>query len=103
MDQKPEEEVKEVEQTEESSASKKDIFAILSLIMGAVGFTGSCCIPLCGCPVALAGVVLGIVGLQSTKKSLAIVGIALNGFTIVFAIGWQILGVALRARYFNFR
>src|SRR4029077_12448147 len=85
MDQKPEVVTENAQPAEPANAapnaSKNDIFAIISLIIGVCSFGGSCCVPFCGCS-SLAGIVLGVLGLQSTKKAMAIAGIALNSFVI---------------------
>lgn len=50
------------------------IFAIISLVLGLLGFC-ALILPGCGCPLNILGLVFGILGLQSRQKPFAIAGI----------------------------
>jgi hypothetical protein len=74
--------------------SDRSGFAIASLIVGIINLC-AWIIPLCGCPTAIIGIVLGILGLQSSKKTLAIVGLILCGLGLLATIVNGVLGVVL--------
>jgi hypothetical protein len=58
---------------------------ITSLVLGILSML-AWCIPLCGAPVTIAGLVLGIMGLNSTKRNMAIAGIVLSSIGLVLTI-----------------
>lgn len=58
--------------------------AIASLIIGVVS-TLAWCIPCIGIPVSIAGIIFGLMGMKSTKRTLAIAGLALSILFLVFA------------------
>jgi hypothetical protein len=66
--------------------------AIASLVLGILNlFTW--CIPVCGFPFAIAGIVTGIFGLKSSKRGLAIAGIILSAIGFILSIINSIAGV----------
>ncbi|MCD4752144.1 MAG: DUF4190 domain-containing protein [Anaerolineaceae bacterium] len=72
----------------------KDWMAIVSLVSGILSLC-TAFIPLVCCiaPVfTIAAVVLGILGLKSTKKTLAIIGIVIGGLGIIAQIIMTIIG-----------
>ncbi len=54
----------------------KSGLAIASFVLGILGFI-AWCLPIIGFPVQITGLVLGIMGANSSKRSLAITGIVL--------------------------
>ncbi|MCX7609458.1 MAG: DUF4190 domain-containing protein [Anaerolineales bacterium] len=70
-------------------------FAIASLVLGILNLC-SWFLPICGGPLSIVGIILGILGLKSSQRTLAIVGIVLSGIgllaTIVNAIVGAIMG-----------
>ena len=68
-----------------SGDPSKDWMAIVSLIAGILGLcTGFIPFVCCVSPILIiAAIVLGILGLKSTKRVLAIVGLALGGLAIL--------------------
>lgn len=70
------------------------IIPILALIFGIVGLI-ACCIPCVGYPVAIAALVLGIIGLNKTGRGLAIAGIVLGVISFLLCLINSILGVVL--------
>lgn len=78
-------------------AGDKKGLAIASLVLGILNLC-SWFLPICGGPMAIVGIVLGILGIKSSQKTLAIVGIVLSGLGLIativnaiagFAIGWN--------------
>lgn len=65
--------------------------AIASLVLGVVNLCGGFFLPICGIPLALTGVILGILGLKSSQRVVAIVGIVLCGLSLVLVIGYLVL------------
>lgn len=65
--------------------------AIASLVLGIVNLCGSFFLPICGIPLAFTGLVLGILGLKSSQRVLAIIGIVLCGLSLVIGIGYLVL------------
>jgi hypothetical protein len=59
--------------------------AIASLIVG-VACVFAWCIPCFGVPISIVGIVFGIMGLKSAKRSFAIAGLVLSILFLVFAV-----------------
>lgn len=63
--------------------------AIAALVLGIVGMLGWC-LPLCGFPINLVGLILGIMDLKGPKRTLAVWGVVLCsiglGLTVINAI-----------------
>lgn len=81
------------ESTTDGDASK-DWMAIVSLVSGILSLC-TAFIPLvcCVAPIfSIAAVVLGILGLKSTKKTLAIIGIVIGGLGVIAQIIMSIIG-----------
>ena len=76
------------------SDDKKGL-AIASLVLGIVNLI-SWCLPICGGPLAIIGIILGVLGLKSTtQRTLAIIGLVLSGLGLIATIINAILGVLL--------
>ena len=94
---------------------EKNNYAVFSLVLGILSLCFACCpaviVPCC-IPVAvifaIVGLVLGILGLKSEKRTMAIIGIILSALAIiipillfilstVFSIGGGILGSGFEA------
>jgi RNA polymerase subunit RPABC4/transcription elongation factor Spt4 len=69
----------------QSSAKDKKRQAIVSLVLGLIGLI-AWFIPLLGFPVAIIGLIMGIVGQKSTKKSMATAGLILSIISLVATI-----------------
>lgn len=67
--------------------------AMVSLILGIVSIVG--CFPLLTIPAAIAGLVFGIRGLRTEKRTLAIVGIVLSSIGLVIGVVNAFLGAML--------
>jgi hypothetical protein len=68
-----------------ATGSDKKAFAIASLVLGIINLC-SWFLPICGGPLALIGIVLGVVGLNSSKRGMAIAGIVLSGIGILLVL-----------------
>ncbi len=75
--------------------------AIASLIIGIVNLLGWC-LPICGIPLAIGGIITGVLGLQSSRRGLAIAGIILSAITLLLSIINAIFGAVLAAQGLNF-
>lgn len=65
-------------------------FAIASLVVGILSLCPGFYIICCGWPLALAAIVLGILGIKSSRRTLAIVGIVLAAAAILAGCGYFI-------------
>ena len=70
--------------------------AVASLILGLVSII-TWLIPIVGLPTTIAGVVLGMKGMQSDRKGIAIAGVVLSGIFLVLAALNMALGAYLGA------
>ena len=68
--------------------------AIASLVLGIVNLC-AWLLPICGGPLALVGIVLGILGLNSSRRGMAIAGIVISGIALLLVILNAVLGVVL--------
>ncbi|HEY4693880.1 MAG TPA: DUF4190 domain-containing protein [Bellilinea sp.] len=59
--------------------------AITSLVLGLINLL-TWCIPICGGPLAIAGVIFGFLGLKSSNRGFALAGIILNAIGIALSI-----------------
>jgi hypothetical protein len=60
-------------------------FAIAALVLGILSLC-AWLFPICGFPIAIAGVILGILGLKSSSRTLAIVGLVLSGLALLLSL-----------------
>ena len=72
----------------------KDIYAILGLVLGVIDLF-AWLLPICGFPLAIAGLVLGFAGLKSNRRTMAIVAIVLSGIGLIAATGNALIGALL--------
>ena len=75
--------------------SRNRTFAIYSLVLGISGLVLSCCCPLLTLPLAITGLVLGIMARQSEQRAMATAGIALSIVALVLALLNAVLGAYL--------
>jgi hypothetical protein len=68
--------------------------AIASLVVGVLNLC-AWIIPICGCPLSIIGIVLGAVSVNSSQRTLAIIGIVLCGLGLVATIANGFLGAGL--------
>jgi hypothetical protein len=74
--------------------SDKSGLAIGSLVCGILSLC-AWLLPFCGGPIALAGIILGVLGMKSSKKSLAIAGLVMAAIGIILTIINAIAGAIL--------
>ena len=70
--------------------------AIASFVIGVIGLV-AWCIPCVGGPLTIVGLVLGIVGLNSPSRSMAIAGIVMNSISLLLTIVNAALGAYMAA------
>jgi hypothetical protein len=66
--------------------------AIASLVLGIIGLIAAC-VPLCGFPINLTGLILGILGLKSPNRGMAIAGTTCSAIGMVLTIISAAFGV----------
>ena len=77
------------------SSGNEKTFAIISLVLGILNLC-AWLFPICGFPLAIAGIVLGYLGMKAPEqKNLAIAGMALSGLGLLLACINAIAGVLL--------
>ncbi len=80
--------------------SPGDNAAIASLILGIVSLFFSCCC-LIGLPASIVGLVLGIMGLQSRQRPMAIAGIVLCSIGLLASLGFVGIHLATKGGRFQ--
>ncbi len=68
--------------------------AIAALVIGIVGLL-TWCLPILGVPLAIIGIVLGVMGMKSSKRTLAIIGLVLCALSLLAGIVNGVLGAVL--------
>jgi hypothetical protein len=68
--------------------------AVASLVLGIVGLI-AWCIPICGLPISIVGLILGIRQMNSPSSGLAIAGVILNSLGLLASIVNAGVGVYL--------
>lgn len=82
-------------QPQQQDNSTNDVLAIVGAVLGAFNLC-SWCIPLCGVPLGLIGIVVSFLGMKSEKnKTIAIVGLVLSSIGFILAIVNGIVGFAV--------
>ncbi len=76
---------------------EKDTFFYLSIAGLVLGVINLCSwiLPICGCPLSLTGGIVSGIGLKSKNKTMAIIGISLNGIGFILSILNSIFGFIL--------
>jgi hypothetical protein len=64
----------------------KDWMAIVSLVSGIIGLCVGIFFVFCGLPLSIASIILGVLGLKSTQRVLAIIGISLGGLILLWSL-----------------
>jgi hypothetical protein len=59
--------------------------AVAALVLGIIGMVGWC-LPICGFPINLAGLILGIMGQKSPNRGMAITGAILSGIGLILTL-----------------
>ncbi|MEW6025730.1 MAG: DUF4190 domain-containing protein [Planctomycetota bacterium] len=73
-----------------------DGLVIASLVLGIIGLI-AWCLPIFGLPVTITGLVLGIKGLNSSKRGMAIAGIVMSSLGLLFSLANAAWGAYLGA------
>ncbi len=81
-------------QNVQTADPSKDKYAIMGLVAGVINL-GAWLLPICGLPLALVGIGLGIAGLSSNQRGMAIAAIVLSGFGLLAAACNAAFGVFL--------
>ncbi len=76
--------------------SKHGSKAIISLVLGCCGIV-AWIIPLFGFPVTIAGLILGIMGMKSNRRGIAIAGVVLSILFLILTIGNSAVGAYMGA------
>ncbi|MFZ5438081.1 MAG: DUF4190 domain-containing protein [Patescibacteria group bacterium] len=76
---------KQINPTSSIGNASKNIKATISLVLGIIGLI-AWLVPLIGAPITIIGLFLGIMGLKSIKRSMAIVGIVLSSIGLFATI-----------------
>ena len=71
---------------------QKNSLAIASLVIGVLNLC-AWLLPFCGLPLAVIGLVLGFMGLKSSQRRLALIGIALCSVSLLLALSYAALSV----------
>jgi hypothetical protein len=77
-----------------SGDPSKDWMAIVALVAGILSLCGWL-FPLCGFPLSIIAVVFGILGMKSTKRTLAIVGLAMGGLSFLLSLVNAVAGALI--------
>ena len=75
--------------------------AIASLVLGLTTLI-AWCLPICGAPLAIAGIITGILGLSSTNRGMAIAGRIIASLGLILSIANSVVGM-LFAPHFSKR
>lgn len=70
--------------------------AIASMVVGIINLC-AWLLPICGGPLAIGGIALGVVGRNSSQRNLALIGIGLCCFGLLLSIGNALYGAYLGA------
>lgn len=76
--------------------SKHGSKSIISLVLGCCGIV-AWIIPLFGFPVTIAGLILGIMGMKSNRRGIAIAGVVLSILFLILTIGNSAVGAYMGA------
>ena len=70
--------------------------AVAALVLGIVNLF-AWCLPICGLPLAIAGIVCGVLGLKSENPGMAIAGLVMSGLGLIAGIVNGAIGAYLGA------
>lgn len=76
------------------SATNKQGVAGAALVLGILNLV-SWCLPICGFPMSIAGIITGVIGLKSSSRGLAIAGIVLSSIGLILSVINAIAGIFL--------
>jgi len=79
---------------ETAAVKDKSGLAIAALVCGILSLC-SWLIPFCGGPIALAGIILGVLGMKSSKKGMALAGLIMAAIGILLTIINAVAGAIL--------
>lgn len=80
---------------------EKKGLSITSMILGICGLL-AWCIPCCGFPVTITGLIMGIIGIRKGGKGMAIAGIIMSAISLLFTIVNAAFGAYLGATGFYY-
>lgn len=80
------------------STANRPGLAIASLVLGLITLI-AWCLPICGAPLAIAGIITGILGLNSTNRGMAIAGLIIASLGLILSIVNSIVGVLLAPQF----
>ncbi len=72
--------------------------AIASLVLGLITLI-AWCLPICGAPLAIAGIITGILGLNSTNRGLAIAGLIIASLGLILSIVNSVVGMLFAPQF----
>lgn len=82
-----------VEVASQTPKNNAEMFAIIGLVLGVINLC-SWFLPICGFPLTIAGIILGILGLKSPdKKWMGIVAIVISAIAMILTIVNAVAGV----------
>ena len=76
--------------------AEKTWAAITALVLGIINLCGWL-LPICGGPIGIAAIIFGILGLKTSKRTMAIIGLVLGGLTLILTIINSVAGAVLFA------
>ncbi|NIM93463.1 MAG: hypothetical protein GTO18_07110 [Anaerolineales bacterium] len=88
-------------EVQETGIKDRMWFAIASFVIGLLCLC-AWFLPICGVPASVTGIILGVVGLDSSQRGLAIAGIVLSALGFTASIINAVLGVVLELQDFAF-
>ncbi|MCX8024452.1 MAG: DUF4190 domain-containing protein [Thermanaerothrix sp.] len=80
------------------STANRPGLAIASLVLGFITLI-AWCLPICGAPLAIAGIITGILGLNSTNRSMAIAGLIIASLGLILSIVNSIVGMLFAPQF----
>ncbi|GIV63544.1 MAG: DUF4190 domain-containing protein [Chloroflexota bacterium] len=68
--------------------------AIAALVLGILNLA-AWCLPICGFPMSVAGIITGIIGLKSSSRGMAIAGLVLSAIGLILSAVNALVGIYL--------
>jgi len=78
----------------QSSGSDRSWAGVTALVLGLISML-AWLLPICGGPTSVTALVLGFMGLSSSRRGLAIAGIVLGGVGLALTVGNAALGILM--------